>query len=269
MVTKIVGVQQSVFLKFELDNGDARRKKAALQEIARLYRRGYRFQSEYKNAFAHAINGLVLQKNQDRKVVRWCLNVVAQLGTRDNSSQYVHLALQQYDGDPEISAAGIAALTSLYNGRIDEIDGFTKYDPAMRVLAALQNTPPSKLNLEGFKINIDRAHPETLKLALITVGLNRDIENLFDPRHTNGAIVRALAQYPDPIVVQYSVWSVIENKRLTMANLGIDIRPLNAHKPNVQSKLMQLVVSRETDIRLKHDIIADGPYLECLDARDG
>jgi CHAT domain len=266
---KIIGAQKGAFLKFEIDHGDARRRKIALQEVARLYRQRFRFNAERRNEFENAINGLVLQVGQDLKVVRWCLNVLAQLGTRGNSSRYVNLALRQYDSDAEITAAGIAALTMMYNGRVDEIESFATFDPQIRTLAALQNTPAKRLDLRGFRIEIDTAHRETLKLALITVGLNRDIENLFHPRHSNGAIVRALGQHSDNVVVQYSVWAIIENRRLSMADLGLRIRPIDRHPPNVQSKLLQLVIEREADAVERHDIVADGPFLPCLEAREG
>ena len=109
------------FLKFELVNGDARRKKVALQEISKLYRSGNRLNAEARNDFENAINGMVLVKDQDEKVVRWCLNALAQLGRRGNSDTYVELALRQYEGNPEITAAGVAALSQMYRGNIESI----------------------------------------------------------------------------------------------------------------------------------------------------
>jgi len=264
-----ISVQQYAFLKFEIDNGDAKRRKVALQEIARLYRKNFRFSSEQRNAIELTINGLVLQCRLDFKVVRWCLNVLAQLGKRGSSDRYVQHALQQYDGCPEIVAAGIAALTKMYNGRVDEIEAFSRFDPTIRVLAALQNTDPNRLDLRSFKINIETADPEILKLALITVGLNRDIENLFHPKHSNAEIIRALGQYPDKIVVQYTVWAIIENVRLSIADLGMQLLPIDAHPENVQAKLMQLVAERETDVFKRHSIVADGPFLTSVEAREG
>ncbi len=239
--------QKTAFLRFELQNGNAYRTKTALQEISRLYRSGHQFNSEARNNFETAINGIVLIQKQDEKVVRWCLNSLAQLGRRENSSRYVEAALKQYEGNPEITAAGVAALCNMYLGNIDEVEILGRIDPAIRTLAALQNTDPRKLDLTGFKIDIDTADVEVLKLALITVGLNRGIENLFHPRHNNGEIVKELGQYPDPIVVQYSVWAVLENRRLTITELGVPFQSIDDHPPNVQSKLLQLAAEQETD----------------------
>lgn len=211
----------------------------------------------------------MLKPKQDRKVVRWCLNCLAQIGTRQGSERYIILALSYYDDDPEITAAGIAALTNIYRGHINEITAFSGFDRDTRILAALQNTPPERLDLSGFRIDIDKASTETLKLALITVGLNRDIENLFHPKISNGQFVKALGQHPDSIVVQYSVWSVIENRRLTITDLGVPLRPLDEQPPNVQAKLLQLVAERESDILSKHDLISQGTTLPSPDAREG
>jgi hypothetical protein len=269
VVKKPIGAQRCAFLKFELDNGDFQRRKVALQEIARLYRAGFAFPPEQRNAFEIAVNGLVLQQKQDLKVVRWCLNVLARLGVRGNSDHYVRLALMQYEDNPEIVAAGVAALTYMYNGRVGDIPGFESYDPEVRTLAALQNTDPKHLDLSGFKIDIDRALPGTLRLALIIVGINRDIEHLFHPKYNNSEFVRKLGQHDDKIVVQYSVWSAIENKRLGVTDIGVDIRAIEKYPPNVQSKILQLVAEKEKNNRDRHRIIADGAMLNSSEARSG
>lgn len=268
-VSPVITTQQTAFLRFELDHGDARRKKKALQDVSRMYRGGARFNAESLEAVETTIDGLLLQSNQDRKVVRWSLNALSQLGRRTKSVNPVRLALRHYDGDPEITAAGIAALSSMYGGRIEEVDLFQNCDPCLRTLAALQNTDPKFLDLSNVRIDIDKADKEILKLALITVGLNRDVDNLFHPKHSNGQIIKALGTYPDDIVAQYSVWAIIENQKLGMHDLGVSIHPIDALPPNVQAKIMQLVAMRESDHDKRHALMLDGPYLPNADAREG
>lgn len=182
---------KSAFLRYELNNGDARRQKIALQEICKCYRNDSIFPPNIIKSVEHSISGILLQSEQDKKVVRWSLNALARLGHHTVSNNQVRIALKIYAGEPEIQAAGIAALTAMYKGKIEELDDFNKYDPEIRVLAALQNTSPNKLDLSNFKIDIDSASDDVLKLALITVGLNKDIQNLFHPKHENGQLVRA------------------------------------------------------------------------------
>lgn len=267
----MISHEKAAYLKFELLNGDARRTKSALQELCRHYRCGEQLNSEARTDFEKTINGMVLVRNQDPKVVRWCLNALAQIGRRSECAFYVEQAIKLYEGTPEIVAAGVAALSHMFRGELDEVPMLGSVDPTIRILAALQNTPPAKLDFSKLpKINIDTADPEVLKLALITVGLNKDIENLFHPRHTNGQIVKALGQYDrDSVVVQYSVWAVLENMRLTIGDLGIPFSSLEKHPPNVQSKLLQLVAEKETSAVLRQETIERGTWLPAIEARDG
>lgn len=268
-LSPIISPQQTAFIRFELDHGDPQRRRRVLQDVSRLYRNGARFNAESLGAVETTIDGLLLQSNQDRKVVRWSLNALSQIGRRTVSDNPVKFALRHYEGDPEITAAGIAALSSMYAGRIDEIDILRNCDPCLVTLAALQNTDPRFLDMSAISIDIDKADKELLKLALITVGLNRDVENLFHPRHSNGQIVRALGTYPDKIVVQYSVWAIIENRRLSVNDLGVPTHPIDALPPNVQAKIMQLVAMREEDSDKRHNLLLDGPYLRSAEAREG
>lgn len=263
-----ISSRQAAFLKFEIENGDGRRRKVALQELSRQYRLGNQLNAETRNALEKLINGIVLN-DSDKKVVRWCLNALARFGNRQNCSKYVQIALTQYVEDPEIVAAGVAALSRMYDGNLDLVPELNSLDPAIRILAAMQTTEVGKLDVSKLSIDIDKADVEVLKLALLTVGLNRDIQNLLHPRHENGTIVKQLCQHDDPIVKQYSVWSVMENKRLTLKDLGICFSRINDEPVNVQAKLLQLAAEREPDLIRRHEIIYDGSYNAFPDARMG
>lgn len=267
-MSPVISAGKTAFLKYAIETGNAQQKKSALQDVSRLYRQGHQLRPDSRNAFEQIINGIVLAHG-DQKVVRWCLNALAQFGTRSGCTKYVELALQANEGKPEIVAAAVAALARMYNGRLEDVEALKNVDPVISILAAMQNTDPGKLDLSKVKINIDTADPQVLKLALITVGLNRDVDNLFDPRHSNGQIVKALGQYPDEIVRQYSVWSVIENRRLSIADLGIPFSRLEGEPPNVQSKLLQLAAEQIADRSERHDIIYRGTFLSSFEARRG
>ncbi|UWQ43941.1 CHAT domain-containing protein (plasmid) [Leisingera aquaemixtae] len=268
MSTKSVPSEKAAFIRFELENGDDRRKKVALQEIARVYRSGGFFAQGTRNGLELIINGL-LSAHQDPKVTRWCLNCLAQMGTRSGSMQSVERVLSQQVGDPEIIAAAVAAAAKLYAGRLDECAALGSVQPEIRTLAALQVTPPSKLDLNGFQITVENADDEVLKLALITVGLNRAFENMFHPRFSNGELVRALGQHDNIIVKQYSVWSVIENRGLSIDDLGIPFSRLEEEPPNVQSKLLQLAAEQVIDHQERQHIIRRGSFLPTVEAREG
>ncbi|MGM5010513.1 hypothetical protein ACD592_15475 [Rhizobium sp. 969_B3_N1_2] len=267
-MSPVISAGHTAFLKYEIENGDARRKKTALQDISRLYRQGFHLKADSRNAFEQLINGMVLA-HADEKVVRWCLNALAQFGTRAGCTRYVELAMQANEGNPEIVASAVAALSKMYNGRLEDIEALKTVDPMLRVLAAMQNTDPQKLDLSRMKININTADPQVLKLALITVGLNRDVENLFDPRHANGQIVKELGQHSDDIVRQYSVWCVIENRRLSIGDLGIPFSDLERQPSNVQAKLLQLAAEQIEDRKECHDVIYRGSFVSSPEARRG
>ncbi len=259
---------QTALIKFEIENGTPLRKKSALQDLTRLYRQDRQLNSEARNAFERIICGSLLRE-KDRKVVRWGLNALARLGTREGSALYVSSAMRKFEGDPEIVGAAVAALSRLYDGKLNMVQGFPSIDPAIRVLASMQTTSPHKIDMTGLSIDIDSSDVEVLKLALLTVGLNRDIQHLLHPRHSNGEIVRQLCQHDDRIVRQYSVWSIMENRFLTLNELGISLDSIAEQPVNVQAKLYQLAAERVPDLKFRTGIIHEGTYSEHTEARNG
>lgn len=260
--------QQAAFLRYELSSNDSRRQKAALQELCRLVRTRLTFRPEAKASFEQTVAGLTVNSS-DAKVVRWGLNAIARIGTIANTAESVKVALRRHEGNPEIVAAAVSALAALYRGRIPSEVAMGGVDPATRMLAAMQTVAPKLLVGSPLAVNIDTADAELLKLALIVVGLNRDIQHLLHPRYENGAIVRALGQHDDPIVRQYSVWAVIENKRLGTQHLGISFQRIDWEPPNVQAKLLQLAPTAIADPTERQDVIIEGTLLPSVEAREG
>jgi hypothetical protein len=260
--------QQAAYLRYELSIYDVRRQKAALQDLCRLTRSGLTFQPEAKASFEQMVAGLTVNAS-DTKVVRWGLNAIARIGTVANTAESAKIALRRHAGDPEIVAAAVSALASLHRGQIPLDIKMGEIDPATRMLAAMQTVAPKLLNSVSLSIDIDTADAELLKLALIVIGLNRDIQHLLHPRHENGTIVRALGQHDDPIVRQYSIWAVIENARLGAEHLGIPFEGIDKEPPNVQAKLLQLAPDAIADPIKRQDLIIAGTNLSSVEAREG
>ena len=268
MATKRITDQQAAFLAFELaSNEDSRRQKVALQELSRLYRTGNRLAPEAARQIEQQVVGLV-NMSRDLKVVRWCLNTLARLGTRD-SAQSIELAITRYQGVPEIIAAAVSALARLRMGQLSDVAALRLVPPEVQMLAAMQTVSPNRLLSHGLKIDIDNADPEILKLALIIIGLDRDIQHLLHPKHDNGVIVKKLGTHDDIIVRQYVVWAVIENSRLTLDHLGMDFDCVDDQPENVQSKLLQLGASSIPDLTKRHELILKGTDLTSVEAREG
>lgn len=268
MATKRITDQQAAFLAFELaSNDDPRRQKVALQELSRLYRTGNRLAPETARRIEQQVVGLT-SMSRDQKVVRWCLNALARFGTRD-SALSIEQAIRRYEAVPEIIAAAVSALARLRMGQLSDVDALRRVSPEVRMLAAMQTVSPAQLTDQGLQIDIATADPEVLKLALIVIGLDRDVQHLLHPRYENGIIVRELGQHDDAIVRQYVVWAVIENHRLTLDHLGIDLDRVEDQPENVQSKLLQLGASTLPDLTRRHELIMKGADLPSVDAREG
>ncbi|WP_340237353.1 CHAT domain-containing protein [Sulfitobacter pontiacus] len=197
------------------------------------------------------------------------MNSIALFGRQENTAQSVEFAVKKHEANPEIVAAAVSALAALYRGQIPNLASLKNIPPETQLLAAMQNVPASLLELGGLAIDLSQADTEILKLALIVVGLNKDIKNLFHPQHNNGDIVRELGQHDDKIVRQYSVWAVIENDLLTVDHLGIQFDALENEPENVQSKLLQLGASSLADLAERQSLIIRGSNLPSIDAREG
>jgi hypothetical protein len=268
LIAKRITDQLSAFLSFELaNNADSRRQKVALQELSRLYRTGHILAPETAVQIEQQVVGLT-SMSRDQKVVRWCLNTLARIGTKDSAAS-IEQAIVRYEAEPEIVAAAVSALARLRMGKLSDITALRGVLPEVQMLAAMQTVSPAQLDAGGLQIDIATADPEILKLALIIVGLDRDVQNLLHPRHDNGVIVRELGQHDDPIVRQYGVWAVIENHRLTLDHLGIDLDRVEEQPENVQSKLLQLGASTIPDFSKRHDLVMKGADLSSIDAREG
>lgn len=268
MVQRRITDEKVAFLQYEFGTRDARRQKAALQDICRLYRNGAAFAPEARHDFEIKA-GYLANNSSDQKVVRWSLNAIARLGTQQGAANSVEDAMRRHAGRPEIEAAAIAALASLFRGQLPKLPPRTEVPPEIRVLAAMQTVSAAQLEDVQLNINIDTADHELLKLALIVIGLNKDIQHLLHPRHENGTIVKALGEHDNAIVRQYCVWAVIENRRLGLDHLGTAFNRLEKEPDNVQAKLLELGASTIPDPTQRQEFIIEGSNLSSVLAREG
>lgn len=269
MKKRKISDQQIAFIESELEHGDAKARKTALQNLASLCRRGGFVASDRIPSLESRITSLLLVIGQDKKVVRWGLNALAQFGRWATCQRYVESAILWYSGEPEIEAAGAAALCKMLAGHTRDIEALNRIDPRIWKLAALQTCDPERIDLSDVRINVEQDDKDILKLALIPIGVNKDIEHLFHPRHSNGTFVRELCAHDDPIVQQYSVWAVTENARLGLEHLGLSFDHVERLPINVQSKMYQLGAQRILDPRCRLDLIVRGSYAHSAEAREG
>ncbi len=258
----------SNYLKGQIESGDAVRTKRALQEISRLYRKGFRFIQDQLIGIENAIVGLTFS-SPDAKVQRWALNTLAQLGTWSRCERAIRHALQTYHTDAEILAAAIAALYRLCRTASDELRKMG-FDEQTVTLAALQHVPAAKLDLSCLPLRIENASPELVKLGLIVVGLDRAPPHLFEPDYDNAQIVRAIGRHHDPIVSQYSVWAITENPNLDMGDLDPDLlKGIEGLPPNVRAWLFQLLGADSANADAHVEYIRLGIDDRSADARMG
>ncbi len=242
----------SNYLKIQIESGDPTRTKRALQKIAKLYRSGWRILQDQLIGIELATVGL-LMSSDDAKVRRWALNTLAQLGHEKTCKNAIIHALKTYHDDAEVLAAAIAALYRLCKNATADLRqmGFNEQTVT---LAALQHVPAMKLDLSCLPLRVDRADSELIKLGLIVVGLNRAPPHLFEPNHSNAAMVRAMGGHHDPMVSQYSVWAITENQHLGVADLGIDLKSIEQLPANVRAWVFQLLAidSADTDAHVEY-----------------
>ena len=234
------------YLKLQIDQGDARVKKLALQDLCQRYRVGeVIIYPNERRGLENSINGLLLTHGQDEKVRRWALNALAKIGTESRSLTGIRHVLLHYADEPQTVASAIAALCAVSNNPQERLEKIDEFSRELTVLAALQNVPVVAIDLTGVRVNIEKAEPDILKLALIIVGLDRSPEHIFHPRHPNAEIVSILGSHDDAVVSQYSVWAVNENPNLGVADLGIDLQAIEQMPPNVRGWIYRLLAADE------------------------
>lgn len=258
------------YIRSQIDSGDNTRIKSALQSLCGSYRRGQTIHPGQLIGVVNAVTGTAFRHTIDEKVRRWVLNTLARIGNAGTCIPAVQHLIKNHPDEPQTVAAGIAAVYKLCV-RSDPSEALSgiNFDPQMRTLAALQHVPANKLDLKDLPLDVDRATPDLLKLALIVVGLDRSPENLLNPRHSDAEMVKALGTHHDPVVSQYCVWAVTENDKLRLAHLGIDLKDIENQPDNVRSWLFRLLAIEATAAEPHWEYINLGMGDPSVEARKG
>jgi hypothetical protein len=264
---RVIDLRVSQYLELQIKSGEAAAAKQALQELCRLYRKSFRLHPSILSSVETAVVG-ALFTSADLKVKRWALNAIAQFGREQTCSEAIGHALKKYGDDPEIAAAAVAALFHVSKSAQKQLERSNIIDKDIVVLAALQQVPASKLDMSSTRVNIEKSEPEILKLGLVVVGMNKAPAHLFDPRHDNAAIVKALGGHHDQIVSQYSVWAITENPSLSLSDLGIDLKNVDRQPANVRSWAYQLV-AMDKNAAAHVELIRQGAEDQDVEARRG
>lgn len=261
---------QAAYLKSEIESGSILKCKQALQQLCKMFRTGVALLQEDRISMENAILGVLSSAASDEKIRRWALSALTYVGRKDVSRNAVLRAISDYPDEPQVLAAAIATLFKFDGSAAQKMISHQGSCTAeMIALSALQTTDPRQLNLTDLKVNIETAETVSLKLALLLVGLDRSPENIFDPRYSNAEIVRVLGTHHEPIVSQYSVWAAAENPHLGAANIGINVKDLDSHEPNVRSYVYRLFAEENDISHQRHEIIVRGSKDNDSEARLG
>jgi len=240
---RIIDDANAAYLKDQVETSDPVRIKNALQQLCKLYRQGWHLRPNRLRPMQMSLIALTFMDLNDEKVRRWTLNAFARIGNEADCVEPIQRVLSRMPPDEtQTAAAGVAAIRRLVrNGSPDQILHPFGIDPQLQTLAGLQHVSPAQLDLSALPLNVDTASPDYLRLALLVIGLGKSPENMLNPRHTDAAMVKILGRYPDPMVTQYSVWAITENRNLGLGDLGLDLRDIDGQPANVRAWLYQLI----------------------------
>lgn len=266
----IIDRVETDYIRSQIDSGDNVRIKSALQRLNKSYRSGLKVHPTQLIGIVNSVTGTAFRPTIDEKVRRWLLNTVARVGNAATCLPAVQHLIKTHPDEPQTVAAGIAAVYKLcvQSDPLEALAGIN-FDPQMLVLAALQHVPANKLDLTVLPLDVERATPDLLKLALIVVGLDRSPENLLNPRHSDAEMVKALGTHHDPIVSQYCVWAITENDKLRLAHLGINLQDIEGQPDNVRGWLFQLLAIEATDAEPYWEYVTLGMADPSVEARKG
>lgn len=261
---------ESDYLRSQIDSGDNRRIKGALQGLSQHYRRGLVVNPGQLIGVVNSVVATAFRPTIDEKVRRWVLNALARIGDEGTCLPAVLHILKNHGDEPQTLASGIAAVYKLcVRQNPGQVLAGIHFDPQMRTLAALQHVPANKLDLGDLPVNAETAAADPLLLALLVVGLGRSPDNLLNPRLSDGEMVRALGKHHDPIVSQYSVWAITENDKLRLAHLGIDLKDIDSQPENVRGWMFQLLGIEATETEPHWEYVRLGMSDPAIEARKG
>ena len=168
-ILRVLNPVVSDYLKSQIETGEPARTKKALQEICKYYRQGFRIHANHLAGFEQSVVGALYTQASDEKVRRWALNTLARLGREPQCMEAVTHALNQYEHEPQTSAAAIAAIFRI-SRKAAAILKKLSFDEQMVTLAALQHVDANKLDLSATS---DQCRESVSRTVEVGVGRGR------------------------------------------------------------------------------------------------
>lgn len=246
------------YLKGQIGGACPIRAKRALQEVCSLYSRGLHLRPLVCAEVEIATVGQFEANRFDRKVRRWCLNVLTLIGTPERARAAVERVIEMHHNDPDTMASALAAFFKVEHNAFSELRGRSYISPEQITLAAHVGNFAAKIRGEGTTIDIEKEGVAILRTSLVAVGLRRAPEHLFHPRFENSQLVRKLSQHDDVEVTQYAVWAINENPELGVEHLGFNIADVGTYMPNIRGWTYRLYGEADIDDGLRHEVIVEG-----------
>lgn len=246
------------YLKGQIGGGCPVRAKRALQEVCALYSRNLHFQPLICAAIEVATVGQLEANRLEPKVRRWCLNVLALIGTADRSRAAIERVIELYHNDPDTMASALTAFFKVEQNAYANLRARSYLSPEQIALAAHIGNFAPRLRTDRTTINIEIEGAPILRSALVAVGLQRAPEHLFHPHFENAELVRKLSQHDDADVMQYAVWAINEHPELGVEHLGFNIADIGVYVPNIRGWTYRLYGQANIDNGLRHEVIEEG-----------
>lgn len=246
------------YLLGQIGGGDPQQAKRALQDVCSLHARGLHFKPHQRVTLEVTTVGQLEVQRFDRKVRRWCLNVLALIGTPERSRDAIHRVIEIFHNDPDTMASALTAYFKVSHDAYQDLSSRSFISPQQIAIAAHIGDFGTRIRADQTTIDIEREDRTILCRALVAVGLNRAPENLFHPRYANAELVKKLSKHDEESVVQYAVWAINENANLNVDHLAFELCDLPSLAPSIRGWTYRLYGEADLDDGLKHEIIADG-----------
>ncbi|MCE8556669.1 hypothetical protein KBY29_20365 [Ruegeria pomeroyi] len=258
MIHRFIDDLYAEYLHGQICGGDPERAKRALQEVCRLYARGMHFKPQNCGSIEIAAVGQLEANRFDAKVRRWCLNVLALIGTPDRSRDAIERVIASHTNDPDTMASALTAYFKVCPDAYRNLSNRSYVSPQQIALSAHIGNFGSKIRTDQTTINIEKESEPVLRSALVAVGLGRAPENLFDPRYENAELVKQLSKHNDSGVLQYAVWAINEHPELGIDHLGFDVADVANYSPNIRGWTYRLYGEADIDDGIKHEVVVEG-----------
>ncbi|MDQ1901923.1 hypothetical protein RAH32_15900 [Paracoccus sp. WLY502] len=246
------------YLLGQIGGADPERAKRALQEVCLLYARGLHFKPLYCGSLEVAAVGQLEANRFEPKVRRWCLNVLALIGTPERSLDAIQRVIELHPNDPDTMASALTAYFKVFPDAYRDLSKRSYVSPQQIALAAHIGNFGIRIRSDRTTIDIDNEAAPVLRSALVAVGLRRAPDNLFDPRFENGDLVRQLSKHDDMEVIQYAVWAINEHPELGIDHLGFDVADVERYPANIRGWTYRLYGEADIDNGVKHEVVAEG-----------